>query len=382
MHRSAWGQGFRWGWVLAVLLALTGLMGWGVASVGPVALAQGSTASETPVPAETGSPSVTVQATSPVLVPGMVPTATVTVTATPFVDVAAAMLSLKDLPSGFEAMSPEVVNLMTQTMPKTTGDSASAKPRLTLFMYPAKGTLAMHMLIYPLSPLERLGSGMMMNPETITPFLVDGLAGNGARVKDSATLPGMDKFGELSSGLTIAAVAANNVAMRIDTVWALRGAGFSLVAIFYPESSVPAAGVGDLAKLIDDRMALLLPAPAPAEGQTPDAPPLMPLATPTRVPPTVAPTRAPVPTRTPLPSPCGEMPPGMAGLLWINHFPEFATVTLTDHQYRVEGNSQLLMLIPAGKQFVIDANIVGVGQLKQGPFTWQEGECHVYNPGN
>ncbi len=88
----------------------------------------------------------------------------------------------------------------------------------------------------------------------------------------------------------------------------------------------------------------------------------------------------PAPTRPR--SPCGELPPGMAGLLWINHFPEFATVTLTDHQYRVEGNSQLLMLIPGGKKFVIDANIVGVGQLKAGPFTWEAGECHIVDPNN
>jgi hypothetical protein len=95
---------------------------------------------------------------------------------------------------------------------------------------------------------------------------------------------------------------------------------------------------------------------------------------------------APPPTSTP-PKPagpsCADTPPGMAGLLWINQFDGEATITIVDHEYHVPGNSRMLIPIPAGKKFVIDAFIPGVGRLRPapGPFTWDAGYCEVWNPG-
>ncbi len=103
--------------------------------------------------------------------------------------------------------------------------------------------------------------------------------------------------------------------------------------------------------------------------------------TPTSVPPTATPKPTPVPTRA-LPS-CADTPPGMAGLLWINQFDGEATVTIVDHEYHVPGKTRMLIPIPAGKKFVIDAFIPGVGRLRPapGPFTWDAGYCEVWNPG-
>ncbi len=90
----------------------------------------------------------------------------------------------------------------------------------------------------------------------------------------------------------------------------------------------------------------------------------------------------PMATRPPLA--CGDLPPGMAGLLFINHFPGEATVTIVDHEYHVPGNSQLLIPIPAGKRFTVDVFIPGVGRYRPalGPFTWDAGECQTLEPHN
>jgi len=98
--------------------------------------------------------------------------------------------------------------------------------------------------------------------------------------------------------------------------------------------------------------------------------------------PTSTPKPPPSPTSPPLPS-CKDTPPGMAGLLWINQFDGDATITIVDHEYRVPGNSRMLIPIPAGKKFVIDAFIPGVGRLRPapGPFTWDAGYCEVWSPG-
>ncbi len=110
---------------------------------------------------------------------------------------------------------------------------------------------------------------------------------------------------------------------------------------------------------------------------------------------TPLPTATPRPTFTPLPPPptatraapaqasCADTPPGNAGLLWINAFAGEATITIVDHEYHVPGNTRMLIPIPAGKNFVIDAFIPGVGRLRPapGPFVWNAGYCEIWSPG-
>ncbi len=94
-----------------------------------------------------------------------------------------------------------------------------------------------------------------------------------------------------------------------------------------------------------------------------------------------------LPPPTALPKPagpsCADTPAGMAGLLWINQFDGEATITIVDHEYHVPGNTRMLIPIPAGRKFVIDAFIPGVGRLRPapGPFTWDPGYCEVWSPG-
>ncbi len=101
--------------------------------------------------------------------------------------------------------------------------------------------------------------------------------------------------------------------------------------------------------------------------------------------PSPSPMRPVLPTVPPAPAlpSCSDTPAGMAGLLWINQFDGEATITIVDHEYHVPGNTRMLIPIPPGKKFVIDAFIPGVGRMRPapGPFTWDAGYCEVWNPG-
>jgi hypothetical protein len=276
---------------------------------------------------------------------------------TPLADVSIVLLALGDLPTGFK---PQSSAELETALSKAQSANSAARPRAVTYLNSDRGTVVVHLLLYPLSTLERVTWGTLIDRETATKFLVNGLMGSDVQVKESAAIPGMDKLGDASTGVTIAASAPDWV-MRLDAVITRRGPFFSILFALYREGDQSPVSIVDLAKMLDGRTAAAL------TGSSSQAPA-------TRIPPT------PVPTR----SPCGELPPGMAGLLWINRFPGEATVTLTDHEYHVPGNSQMLILIPAGKKFVIEAFIPGVGRLnpKLGPYTWEGGECHVLNPGN
>ncbi len=155
------------------------------------------------------------------------------------------------------------------------------------------------------------------------------------------------------------------------------------------------AALGALAFVLGGCTSLPLLAPPTATPTSTNTPTTTPTSTPTQTPTLIPPTSTPRPTSTPtftpvpptatrLPLPCGDLPPGMAGLLFINHFSIESTVTIVDHEYHVPGNSQRVMLIPAGKPFTIDAYTPGVGRIRPalGPFTWNAGECVILEPIN
>ncbi len=148
-----------------------------------------------------------------------------------------------------------------------------------------------------------------------------------------------------------------------------------------PTPAHPATAVPPTVTSVPTATATSIPPTAtPTATWTPTQTPL-PMSTNTPAPPTA--TRVPpTPTHPPLPS-CADTPVEMAGLLWINQFDGEATITIVDHEYRVPGNSTLLIPIPAGKKFVIDAFIPGVGRLRPapGPFTWDAGYCELWSPG-
>lgn len=84
------------------------------------------------------------------------------------------------------------------------------------------------------------------------------------------------------------------------------------------------------------------------------------------------------------PAGCGDLPPGMAGLIYGNRFTAETTLALTDHQYKIPPTSWMLIYVQGGKKFTIDVFVVGVGRYPNplGPFTWDAGYCTFLAPHN
>lgn len=84
-------------------------------------------------------------------------------------------------------------------------------------------------------------------------------------------------------------------------------------------------------------------------------------------------------------SPCGDLPPNMAGLFWINDFNDDWRVTLSDRTYIAPARSTTVMYVPGGKKFTVEAKLYGPHQTElwllpeyRGPFTYDAGHCEVW----
>lgn len=105
---------------------------------------------------------------------------------------------------------------------------------------------------------------------------------------------------------------------------------------------------------------------------------------PTNVPPTRAPVVPPTqvpPSAPPQGSVC-NLEPGNAGILVVNHFDGLMTITLLDHEYKLDGHTELLVQVPGGQDFTVSVSVVGVGKTNFGPVALNAGECVRYEPSN
>ena len=120
------------------------------------------------------------------------------------------------------------------------------------------------------------------------------------------------------------------------------------------------------------------------EVRVPPADWVRPTAKPTSVPPTRKPTAVPtaVPqTEPPQGSGC-NLEPGNAGILVINHFDGLMTLTLLNHEYKLDGHTEQLIQVPGGQEFTVSVSVVGVGKKNFGPVSLNAGECVSYEPTN
>jgi hypothetical protein len=73
---------------------------------------------------------------------------------------------------------------------------------------------------------------------------------------------------------------------------------------------------------------------------------------------------------------------GTAGILVVNHFDGLMTITLLNHEYKLDGHTQQLIQVPGGQEFTVSVSVVGVGKTNFGPVALSAGECVRYEPSN
>jgi hypothetical protein len=196
-----------------------------------IALVQTPTPTPTLTPTPTSTPTTTPTPTAtstatPTFTPTPTPTHTPTPrptntpTATPTPDLSAAILTLKDLPPGFEALSEADLarfGFSDASLTRTLGGFSEARPRNS-FAFINSGSqkleLVFGFLLYPLSPIDRASLRFEMSKPD--PLLTG-----------SVILPEMDKFGDQSIGAT-----SSSPGERTDLVMVLRGPVAEVIFVF------------------------------------------------------------------------------------------------------------------------------------------------------
>lgn len=254
-------KSFAWTAILWVLCLTAWLISGCSVANDLVALVQ----TRTPTPTETPSPTAT---------PTRVPTATVTParrptntpTAVPMPNLSTATITLKDLPPGFEALDQADVSklgLSDTAMAGAFGSPSQAKLQNS-FMFLASGSqkmdIIMGLLLYPLSALDKASfDSAIANPDTLLKGLALGMGTNATLVKSAAVLPGMDKFGDRSTGITFA-LANAAPALRMDVIIMRRGPVEAMLYSVYTNGTKSAVSIAELVRKWDSRLAAALSA--------------------------------------------------------------------------------------------------------------------------
>jgi hypothetical protein len=197
--------------------------------------------------------------------PTFTSTPTKSPTATPTPDLLAnAVLTVADLPEGFLALSDQDLkrlNLSESDLARAFGPAFSqAQPHnFAGFVNnsPQKPEIVASFLFYPLSPLEQsLLDTYFADPEVAAKAFASGVTDPEAKAA-TRVLKGMDKFGDRSFGLTTL-LGSGNPKLRMDVVIVHQRTVAEFVFAVYPDSTQPPVGVGDLTRILDDRVAAAL----------------------------------------------------------------------------------------------------------------------------
>ncbi len=231
----------------------------------------------TPTPTPTQTPTSTpVPTATPTLTPTPTPTRIPTVnrtpsrrptntpTAVPTPNLAAAAITLRDLPRGFEKLDEsDLVRLGLSDEAMASAFSSLSQATLQdSFVFVATGTqkidVIMGLLLYPLTALERASFDFAIaNPDALFKGIASGMGTNAMQVKSTAVLPGMDKFGNKSIGVTLAmdSVAAT---LRMDIVVMRRASAVAVLYVMYMDGKKPTVDIAELARKWDSRLAAAL----------------------------------------------------------------------------------------------------------------------------
>lgn len=191
---------------------------------------------QAPTVTPTFTPSPTPTAT-PTLTP--TPTNTPTITPTPTPPLMAVAFTPDDLPAGFQAMPAEVLSGMQMSMPVDAITFGFWQEMSSQFIMG-------YLVPYP----TRSGQIAFDNVST---EVVDSFPAAFGSDSTPEYLPDLDDIGESRAGITFVTQAVN-LSLRWDIVVFRQGETGVFLFVAYPDGDKPAVPVGDLARLLDERL--------------------------------------------------------------------------------------------------------------------------------
>jgi hypothetical protein len=241
------------------LLCLTSLvfllLGCNVSQLVPLSQAT-PTPTRAPIPVATATPEPTETFTpAPTLTPLPKPTDTPTVVSVPL---ATAVLTAKDLPEGFQPLSAadlKQFSLSEDALARPFGGSGSQikAQNLATFWNQKNFEIILTFLLHPLSPAEKTAfDAQLSNPDALTNLFVQGIGGT-ATTSKPGLIPGADKLGDKSVGITMV-TTTGGLLLRADVIVASRGNTVEMVMVFYQETKSPAISAVDVTKILDAKV--------------------------------------------------------------------------------------------------------------------------------
>jgi hypothetical protein len=200
------------------------------------ALAAAHTATNTPIPSPTPSP-VTVD----------------------FWDM---LLSLDDLPEGFEQMSVSDSDILDQDL----GGDRWATRSAFMFFEPIAYQFVIGLTQFLPERMDEIQFDAAANrPEFMLELVIESLGLSGIQEQD--VLSGMDGIGDTSTGVTIAYEGTGGgFPLRLDVVAFRRGSVGAYVMVTYVLGEEPVIGCGQVARLFDERITDVLLASGQPQG--------------------------------------------------------------------------------------------------------------------
>ena len=175
-----------------------------------------------------------------------------TPTLTPLPDLSNVVLTLEDLPSGFEAMSPAEFGFTKEDLSQ---DDFTVES-LFVFLEAEHFELVMGFTALVSTRLEQAGFDVALRQPD---FLLDSLIGGmGATdILEQKDLPDLDDIGDASAGVTVA-VDMEGISMRMDIVAFRRDVVGAFVFVMYIDGDVPIVPIGDVSRIFDERIVEVL----------------------------------------------------------------------------------------------------------------------------
>ena len=206
-----------------------------------------------PTPANTATPTRTPRPTAtPTQRPSATPTSVPTAASEPSVDLSEAVLTLEDVPAGFEVMSPDEVGLSKGTVIQ--GDSKIESSFSFVSAQPFEFVLGFTILLP--SKLQQAGfDAGLQQSEFMMESLVSGMGAT--EILEKKELAGLADIADASAGFTIL-TNIKGLNMRVDMAIFRREAAGAYICVLYMDGETPALSVDEAARSLDAKVVQVL----------------------------------------------------------------------------------------------------------------------------
>jgi hypothetical protein len=176
------------------------------------------------------------------------PTITPSPTSTPLPDLSGAVLTLSDLPAGFEVYPAEKLGLTADKL----GNSAMPVGAIFSFMESQKGEIIFGFDYLLTSDAGKAAFGVLIdNPDTMSQFFTSSY--NPSDILSQKTLTGLDTIGEKASGKTIV-INSQGTHLRTDVILFQRDIAGAILVVMYLDGATPPIASKNVAEIWDAKI--------------------------------------------------------------------------------------------------------------------------------